>query len=158
MGSIFYCDGSCKANGSENSSGGFGVIELDNNNIIYQYQEFKSPTTNNEMELMAILHILKKLDKEKKIKDNNFTIVPTIYSDSAYCVNIINDWMYKWEKNNWLRPKNQEIKNLNIIKEIYNLAHLAHIEKVKGHSINKWNNYVDQLATGTILLNSTNQN
>ena len=157
MGRIFFTDGSCKSNGKENSKGGFGVIEIKDNDIIYQYQEFKSPTTNNEMELMAILHVLKKLDKEKNFQENNFTIVPVIYSDSAYSVNIINDWMYKWKNNNWLRPKNQEIKNLNIIKEIYELAHLAQLQKVKGHSTNKWNNYVDSLATGETLLNSTNQ-
>ena len=153
MSSIYYTDGSCKANGTENSNGGFGVVEIDNNNnILYQYQEFKSPTTNNEMELMAILHVLKKLDKEKNFQDNNFTIVPVIYSDSAYCVNIINNWMYIWENNNWKRSKNEEIKNLDIIKEIYNLRDLAHVKKVKGHDTNYWNNYVDKIATGEIKL------
>ena len=157
MNSIYYTDGSCKDNGGNNPKGGYGVIELQDNKVIYQYQEFKTSTTNNEMELMAILHVLKKIDKEKNFQENNFTIVPIIYSDSAYSVNIINDWMYKWKNNNWLRPKNQEIKNLNIIKEIYELAHLAQIQKVKGHADNQWNNYVDKLATGEILLDSTNQ-
>ena len=152
MSNIYYVDGSCKNNGSINSSGGFGVIEILDNNIIYEYQEFKTPTTNNEMELSAILHVLKKLDKEKNFCDNNFTIVPIIYSDSSYCCNIINDWMYKWEKNNWLRSRNEEIKNLDIIKEIYNLKDLARVAKVKGHADNKWNNYVDELATGKKLL------
>ena len=153
MNRIFYCDGSCKSNGYSNSSGGFGVVEIDiNNNIIYQYQEFKSPTTNNEMELKAILHILRKLDKEKKLEHNNFTILPVIYSDSAYCVNIINNWMFNWYNNNWKRPKDQEIKNLEIIKEIYDLHHLAEVKKVKGHSGNKWNELVDKLATGEIKL------
>ncbi len=145
---IFYCDGSAKNNGYENSSGGFGVVEIQNDNIIYEYQEFKSPTTNNEMELMAILHILQKLDKEKNFDYHNFTPTPIIYSDSAYCVNIINDWMFSWERNGWKRPKNQEIKNLNIIKQIYNLRELAQVEKVKGHAGIKWNEYVDALATG----------
>ena len=68
------------------------------------------------MELMAILHILQKLDKEQKKDYYNFYEIPTIYSDSAYCVNIFNNWMYSWARNNWTRPKNQEIKNLDIIK------------------------------------------
>ena len=153
MDRIFYTDGSCKANGYSNSSGGFGVVEIDSNDqMIYQYQEFKSPTTNNEMELMAILHVLRKLDKEKILSHNNFVITPVVFSDSAYCVNIINDWMFSWERNNWKRPKDQEIKNLDIIKEIYNLRELAQVKKVKGHSTNKWNNYVDKLATGEIKL------
>lgn len=145
---IFYCDGSAKNNGYENSSGGFGVVEIQNDNIVYEYQEFKSPTTNNEMELMAILHILQKLDKEKNFDYHNFTPTSIIYSDSAYCVNIINDWMFSWERNGWKRPKNQEIKNLDIIKQIYNLRELAQVEKVKGHAGIKWNEYVDALATG----------
>ena len=63
--------------------------------------------------------------------------------------------MFSWIKNDWKRHKNQEIKNLEIIKKIYDLHYLAKVEKVKGHSNNYWNNYVDKLATGTILLNST---
>lgn len=147
---IFYCDGACSSNGYKNASGGYGVIEIQNNKIIYQFQDFKSPTTNNEMELMAILHILQKLDKEKNFNYYEFQELPIIYSDSAYCVNIINNWMYSWEQNNWKRPKNQEIKNLEIIKQIYNLRHLAKVEKVKGHNGNIWNEYCDQLATAKI--------
>ena len=148
---IFYTDGSTKNNGYSNSSGGYGVIEVKDDTIIYTFQDFKSPTTNNEMELMAILHVFKKLKNEEQ----EF-IKPIIYSDSAYCVNIINTWMYNWEQNNWMRPHNQEIKNLEIIKQIYNLKDYAIVKKVKGHSDNKWNNYVDKLATGQIkLLNST---
>ena len=154
---IFYTDGSAKNNGYENSSGGYGVIEIKDNQIIYQFQDFKRPTTNNEMELMAILHTLKKLNQETIFDQDyyNFYEMPIIYSDSAYCVNIINTWMYGWERNGWKRPKNQEIKNLDIIKEIYDLKHLAKVEKVKGHDVNQWNNYVDKLATGKILLGST---
>ena len=141
---VFYTDGSAKNNGYENSSGGYGAIEIEDNKIIYQYQNFKSPTTNNEMELMAILHILQKLKEENEFE------VAIIYSDSAYCVNIINTWMYGWERNNWMRPKNQEIKNLDIIKQIYDLKYLAKVEKIKGHSGDVWNDYVDKLATGKI--------
>ena len=145
----FYTDGATSNNGYKNSSGGFGVIELDEqNNICYEYQEFKAPTTNNEMELMAILHTLQYIQKES----NNF-IKPIIYTDSAYCYNIITNWMYSWEKNNWLRPKNQEIKNLDIIKQIYNLASLAEIKKIKGHNGNLGNELADQLATGRRKIN-----
>ena len=150
MNRIFYCDGSAKNNGYENSSGGYGVVEIQNNKVIYQFQDFKSPTTNNEMELMAILHIFQKLDKEKNLNYYEFQELPIIYSDSAYCVNIINDWMFSWERNGWKRPKNQEVKNLEIIQQIYNLHNLAKVEKVKGHSGNVWNEYCDQLATGKV--------
>ena len=58
MSRTYYTDGACSGNGSDNASGGYGVVEVDENNIIWQDQGFKSPTTNNEMELMAILTAL----------------------------------------------------------------------------------------------------
>ena len=95
------------------------------------------------MELMAILHTL------KYIKDNElFFPKSIIYTDSAYCHNIINSWMYSWERNGWTRPRNQPIKNLDIIKQIYELASFAQIEKVSGHSGVYGNELADKLATG----------
>ncbi len=149
MGKTYYTDGACSGNGYKHSSGGYGIVEVDeNDNIIWAYQDFKKPTTNNEMELMAILKAL------IHIQNNNEEdfFIPIIYSDSAYCVNIVNDWMYSWERNNWMRPNNQEIKNLEIIKQIYKLAHIADIRKIKGHAGHKWNEYADNLATGKIKL------
>jgi len=109
----FFTDGSCSGNGYTHSSGGYGVVAIDdNNNIVWQYQDFKKPTTNNEMELMAILKALQYINDNNK---NNF-VKPVIYSDSAYCINLITNWMYSWERNGWMRPKNQEVKNLEIIK------------------------------------------
>ena len=142
---IYYTDGSATGNGTENSIGGFGIVEVDeNNNILWQYQENNLKyETNNSMELSAILYALNHIETEEA----SF-IKPIIYSDSAYCVNLINDWMYSWERNGWKRPKNQEVKNLNLIKQIFELANLAEIKKVKGHSDNKWNEYADKLATG----------
>ena len=142
---IYYTDGSATSNGTENSIGGFGIVEIDeNNNILWKYQENNlKGETNNSMELMAILYALKHIE----IEEISF-IKPIIYSDSAYCVNLINEWMYSWERNGWKRPKNQEVKNLNLIKQIFELANLAQIKKIKGHSDNKWNEYADKLATG----------
>ena len=145
MNKVYYTDGACSANGKSNSSGGWGVVEVNSNDeILWQDQGFKAPTTNNEMELTAILAAL------KHIKEEDSFLIPIIYTDSAYCCNLINTWMYSWERNNWTRPKNQEVKNLKIIKQIFVLAHLADIKKVSGHSGVKWNEYVDKLATGNI--------
>ena len=141
----YYTDGSASGNGTENSIGGFGIVEVDeNNNILWEYQENNLRyETNNSMELTAILYALNHIE----VEEASFT-KPIIYSDSAYCVNLINDWMYSWERNGWKRPKNQEVKNLNLIKQIFELVDLAEIRKVKGHSDNKWNEYADKLATG----------
>lgn len=143
----YYTDGSCKSNGNPNSAGGWGIVKVDEfNNILWEQQGTKAPTTNNEMELIAILTALKYI-KEKEEADC------IIYSDSAYCVNLINYWMYNWKDNGWKRPKNQEVKNLEIIKEIYDLAHLAQIKKVHGHMGIIGNEMADKLATGERQIN-----
>jgi ribonuclease HI len=98
----YYTDGSATGNGTENSLGGFGIVEVDeNNNILWEYQENNLKyETNNSMELTAILYALNHIE----VEEASFT-KPIIYSDSAYCVNLINDWMYSWERNGWKRPK-----------------------------------------------------
>ena len=145
MGRIYYTDGSATGNGTEKSLGGFGVVEFNDDNIIWEYQENDIKyATNNQMELMAILTALKHIDESGEVS----FLKPIIYSDSAYCVNLINDWMYGWERNGWKRPKNQEVKNLDLIKQIFNLAEIAEIRKVKGHNGTLGNEIADQLATG----------
>lgn len=149
MSTVFYTDGACSGNGSAYSHGGYGIVEVDENNkLVWQFQGTKMPTTNNEMELMAILGALERISEQP----TGF-IKPIIYTDSAYCCNLINDWMYRWERNGWRRPKNEPVKNLEVIQKIFQLAHLADIRKVSGHSGIQWNEYADGLATRKIKAN-----
>ena len=140
---ICYTDGSCQGNPGP---GGFGVVVLDDNeNLITTYSERANNTTNNRMELSAILWaFLKYGSKDKTL---------TVYSDSAYCVNTLTNWMFSWEKNNWKKANNQPPENLDLIKPFFNYFQLGNniqLKKVKGHAQNKWNNMADQLATGKI--------
>lgn len=140
---ICYTDGSCQGNPGP---GGFGVVVLDNNeNLITTYSEQYDYTTNNKMELSAILWaFLKYGSKNDKL---------IIYSDSAYCVNTLTNWMFSWEKNNWKKSNNKTPENLDLIKPFFNyfkLGNIVELKKVKGHAENKWNNMADQLATGKI--------
>ena len=140
---IIYTDGSCQKNPGP---GGFGVVVLDDNeNLIQQYSERCENTTNNREELKAILWaFLKYGNKENQI---------IIYSDSAYCVNTLTNWMFSWEKNNWKKANNQPPENLDLIKPFFNYlksGNIVELKKVKGHAENKWNNMADQLATGKI--------
>ena len=101
-------------------------------------------TTNNIMELTAILEALKALKKECEVD---------LYSDSAYCVNAFNqDWIYGWIKKNWRTADGSPVKNKEIWQEIYELTkkHKVTFHKVKGHSDVELNNRCDELARGEI--------
>lgn len=144
MKKIYYADGACSGNPGP---GGFGVISLNKNIIEDYYMEHTNKTTNNRMELSAILYVLQKAYKDL---DNEYII----YSDSAYAVNICNDWIYKWAINGWKRSKNQKIENLNLIKELY--KHLKRefpnfqINKCKGHDGVLGNELADALASSNM--------
>ncbi len=140
---ICYTDGSCQGNPGP---GGFGVVVLDDNeNFITTYSEQYDYTTNNKMELSAILWAFLKYGS----KDRTLTI----YSDSAYCVNTLTNWMFLWEKNGWKKLSNKTPENLDLIKPFFNYlkaGNIVELKKIKGHAENKWNNMADQLATGKI--------
>ena len=80
-------------------------------------------------------------------------ISATIYTDSAYCYNALNTWIYSWARNNWTNSKKQEVKNKDIFEEIYNnyIENFSNcqirIKKIKGHSGILGNEIADALAT-----------
>lgn len=147
---IIYTDGAatmkCVSGEYVRGNGGAAMAVVDNdNNIIYSENKSFKNTTNNYCELYAIFMAL------NYCKENCSEDSVEIYSDSAYCVNMLNKngWVYSWEKNNWTRGKKHEkIENVEIIKEIFNLIQQFNVSfiKVKGHSNDENNNYVDKLA------------
>ena len=143
---IIYVDGSCVGNGQLNSSGGFGVVVLDNQlNLIDVMSHRELHTTNNRMELKAIAYAF--------IKYGSKNNPPLVYSDSAYCVNTFNDWMFKWAKNNWIKSDKKVPENLDIIQTYYDWyqeGYRINLQKVKGHAGVFWNDIADLLATGRI--------
>ena len=97
-------------------------------------------TTNNKMELTAVIKGLEML-KEK--------CIVTIYSDSAYIVNSIqNGWIYSWKKNNWTKSDKTKVKNIDLWEKLLKQMdfHEVSFIKVKGHSDNEYNNRCDRLA------------
>jgi ribonuclease HI len=139
---IIYTDGACSGNGSANAVGGFGVIVLDDNeNLITTHHEQVQNTTNNRMELSAILWTMIKYGKERP--------APTVYSDSAYCVNTLTSWMYGWAKRGWVKSDNKEPENLDLIQAFYKLTQQGYtidLRKCHGHSGDYWNEQADKLA------------
>ena len=152
MGICYYTDGSCSGNGNADATGGAAFICVDGDKIIDRWQEFyEGEVTNNRMELEAILAAIKHIHKH--YQDDFF--VPIIYSDSAYCVNTINDWMYRWKEKGWIKSDKKTPENLDIIMPIYYLkeekGYKFILEKIKGHAGHKWNELVDSMATGKLI-------
>ena len=146
---IIYTDGSAHPNPGP---GGFGVVVLDNNeNLLYTYsKQCAGPVTNNEMELKAILYSF--LNYGIPINDWNIN-VPIVYSDSNYCVQTFNDWMFKWANNNWIKSDKKVPENLELIQAYYNWYQKGHridLRKIKGHNGHLGNELADKLATGEI--------
>lgn len=162
---IFYTDGACSGNPGP---GGFGVVEFDYGDdkcLGHHFEEPQKPsyfyahkedhTTNNRMELEAILHAFRIADAaliEAEEKKYDADIV--IYSDSAYAVNMLNSWIFSWEANGWRRSKNQPIENLDLVKTLYNYINKnsfksqVRVVKCPGHKGVWGNELADALATG----------
>ena len=151
---IIYTDGSAHPNPGP---GGFGVIVLDNDEkiqYIYNKQFEKEKVTNNQMELKAILYAF--LNYGVNINTNEFTNnIPIVYSDSNYCVQTFNSWMFSWANNGWIKSDKKTPENLDLIKAYYNWYQKGYrivLREVKGHNGVKWNELADLLATGKISL------
>jgi len=104
-----YTDGSCIEHGAR---GGFGVVVYKDGKIIKLYNERHIDTTNNRMELSAILWALKNYGGPEEI---------TICSDSQYCINTLSKWMFNWVANDWVKADGKTPENLDIIQDFYAL-------------------------------------
>ncbi len=138
---IIYTDGACSGNPGP---GGWGSI------LMYgehkkEVSGGKKDTTNNVMELTAVIEALKLLKFKCKV---------SLYSDSAYVVNAFNQkWIYGWMKNGWKNASKEPVKNKELWQELYDLTktHEVTFIKVKGHSDNEYNNRCDEMARKAIL-------
>ena len=124
-----YTDGACH---SSTKIGGIGVVFTKNNQIIYTFNKKFTDTTNNRMEILAIIYALHAISKPIDIIN--------IYSDSQYAIGCITK--------NWTRKKNTDLWQL--FDKVYNKAKTLcpniQFNWVKGHDINEFNNVADKLA------------
>lgn len=135
-----YTDGACSVN---LQIGGWGCV-LIYRNLRKELSGGEINTTNNRMELMAVIKGLEALKEPCKVN---------IYSDSAYVVNAFNNnWITSWQLAGWKTASKDEVKNIDLWKKILDLGKYHKIEfiKVKGHSDNELNNRCDYLATSEI--------
>ncbi len=131
-----YTDGACSGNPGP---GGYGVI-LMSGKYKKEISGGEAETTNNRMELMAVIVGLKTLKRPCTV---------TLYSDSQYVVNMVKlGWMEKWKRNGWMRNKSDPAKNVDLLKELDEQLHIHQVEMiwVKGHADNPYNNRCDELA------------
>ncbi|MFW6279098.1 MAG: ribonuclease HI [Bacillota bacterium] len=139
-----FTDGACSNNPGP---GGYAaVIYLDNKEK--EITGFVEDTTNNRMELEALIHALREIEPQSKVK---------VYTDSNYLLQGVEEWLDKWQKNGWQTAGNKAVKNKDLWQEISELKENYQLElhKVKAHSDNKKNQLVDKLAKKAIEDNVT---
>ena len=141
-----YTDGSCLKNPGK---GGWAYIATNSTGeIVKKSSGGERYTTNNRMEITAILEALsdfKKMLTKNKISEYDLKI----YSDSEYCVNAYNKkWLKKWLGNGWKTNKGSEVLNRDLWEEFIDLSDDLEFDliKVKGHAGNELNEKVDELA------------
>ena len=131
-----YTDGACSGNPGP---GGWGAILMLGENR-KEISGGSENTTNNIMELTAVIEALKILKRPCKVN---------IYSDSAYVVNaFLQKWIYGWMKKGWQTAGGDPVKNKELWQELYSLTktHDVTFIKVKGHADNEFNNRCDEMA------------
>lgn len=135
-----YTDGACSGNPG---MGGWGAVLMLGDHK-RELSGFIPHTTNNRMELYAVINALAALKRP---------CVVTLHSDSAYIVNAFkNGWIDKWQKNDWKNSRKDPVENQDLWLQLLELTNRHHVTfiKVKGHADDELNNRCDQLATAAI--------
>ena len=131
-----YTDGACSGNPGP---GGYGII-LVYNGKEKELSEGYAETTNNRMEILAVINGLKALKEPCEV---------TVYSDSKYVVDAVNkNWLYTWEENDWRRSNKEPVLNPELWMELLVLMeeHEVSFVWVKGHNEHPQNERCDRLA------------
>jgi len=151
-----YTDGSSLGNPGP---GGWGVVIINNYELIIKNDKSESPeiielggghkhTTNNRMEIQAVIEALKYIVENQKIIGNSEVI---IHADSAYVLGGVTTWIHNWEKNGWKTANKKPVMNQELWQEMISLVRQfkgnLSWQKVKGHSGVLYNERADVIAT-----------
>lgn len=130
-----FADGACSGNPGV---GGYGVI-LRSGSKEKELSGAEPLTTNNRMELIAIIKGLEALKKPSKVK---------VFTDSNYIVQGMTSWIFKWQKNGWKNSKKEDVVNRELWERLLSLSNIHEIEWkwIKGHHLHKENERCDRLA------------
>lgn len=133
-----YTDGACKV---KSGLGGWGVLIVDDSGSKIELCGGEKNTTNNRMEMTAVIKALSELDHPHEI---------TLYLDSQYVLKGITKWLANWKTNNWKTSLSKDVKNSDLWKQLetltYQRGHLINWHWVRGHNGNFGNEKADELA------------
>lgn len=135
-----YTDGACSGNPGD---GGYGAI-LMYGDYVKEISGGESNTTNNRMEMKAVIEALAMLKEPCEVE---------VYSDSAYVVNAFNEsWIENWRARSWRKADGKAVMNVELWQALIKLTNMHSVKfvKVKGHSDNEHNNRCDELARRAI--------
>jgi ribonuclease HI len=134
-----FTDGACSGNPGV---GGYGVI-LRSINLEKELSGCIQMTTNNRMELTAVIKALETLKKPCKVK---------VVTDSNYVVRGMTEWVFKWMKNNWKNSQKKSVLNKDLWERLLTLSNLHDIkwEWIRGHDEHTENERCDKLAKAAI--------
>jgi ribonuclease HI len=134
-----YTDGAARGNPGR---AGWGVVIIHGKDI-FEIGGRKDHATNNQMELTAPIEALKFCVRQ------DLTQTIEIVSDSKYVILGITEWIFNWQKNNWRNAAKKPVLNRALWEELYKLVEELKPKwtYVKGHSGDKWNDRVDEIAT-----------
>lgn len=134
-----YTDGACSGNPGP---GGWGVLLRYNGNE-KELCGGEKETTNNRMEMMAVIEALKALKKSSKVK---------LYTDSKYVMQGITEWMDGWKAKGWKTASKKPVKNKDLWLEMDDIVNQHDVEFywVKGHAGHPDNERADELARAGI--------
>ncbi|MBR1884396.1 MAG: ribonuclease HI [Clostridia bacterium] len=135
-----YTDGACSGNPGPGGYAALLMFEGNEKEVVGADKD----TTNNKMEMMAVISGLESLKYPCEV---------TVYSDSSYVVDSIEKgWVYGWKKKGWVKSDKTEVKNIDLWERLLKLMsiHKVKFVKVKGHADNEYNNRCDRLAVNAI--------
>lgn len=140
-----YTDGGCYPNGAPENKGGYAFIVVEDDTVLYQYSRGVDNTTNNKMELQAMLDCL------QYIKENipaDTTVI--IHTDSQYCLHGICTWYVGWECRNWSGVKNSDQwqQIIALKREMPNVHYLwIRAHQTDSSKETRYNNMTDRLCS-----------
>lgn len=138
---LIYTDGSCIKN--PGGAGTYAFVVVENNVLLHQKWGYEKVTTNNKMEMTAVLAALSFVHSDLPLLE------ATIITDSQYVFRGITGWMYGWRNKMWKRD-GEDIPNRDLWEQLYKLANsLKRVDYkwVRGHDGNKWNEVADNLCS-----------